>query len=106
MVRVFLDGILHSATQAINTAHQLNALFEEDLAKINALGRIKLPQVTVPLLSPALGMSAPTARSCLSILAKKGILKEITGMQRDKIYVYKNYLDVLEKGTDPCGASL
>ncbi len=114
----FLDGILHSATQAINTAHQLNALFEEDLAKINALGRIKyscikvweymkkLPQVTVPLLSPALGMSAPTARSCLSILAEKGILKEITEMQRDRIYVYKNYLDVLEKGTDPCGAFL
>ena len=109
----FLDGISHSASQAINTAHQLNCLFVDDFAKINALGRIKYscvkvweymkqhPQVTVLSLSKALGITAPTARSCLNTLVNEGILGEITGMQRDKVYVYKNYLNVLEEGTNP-----
>lgn len=109
----FLDGILHSANQAISTAHQLNYLFERDLAKINTLGRIKyscirvweymksLPQVTVPSLSQALKITAPTARSCLNTLVKEGILEEVSGMQRDKIYVYKSYLSTLEDGTVP-----
>lgn len=109
----FLDGILYSANQAINTAYQLNSLFEIDLAKINALGRIKysclkvwecmkeLPQVTVLSLSKSLGMTAPTARSCLNKLVEIGILKEITEMQRDKIYVYKSYLNALEEGANP-----
>jgi len=109
----FLDGISHATTQAISTAHQLNSLFEGDLAKINTLGRIKyscikvweymksLPQVTVPSLSQALKITPPTTRSCLNTLVEVGILTEITEMQRDKIYVYKNYLNTLEEGTIP-----
>ena len=109
----FLDGISYSASQAISTAYQLNSLFERDLAKINALGRIKyscvkvwgymkeLPQVTVPSLSKSLGMTPPTARSCLNTLVEEGILTETTGLQRDKIYVYKKYLSALEEGTNP-----
>ena len=29
------------------------------------------------------------------------ILSEIMGKQRDKIYVYRKYLDILELGADP-----
>lgn len=109
----FLDGILQSANQAISTAYQLNSLFERDLVKIKVLGRIKyscvkvweymknLPQVTVLSLSQALKITAPTARSCLNTLVKEGILIETTGLQRDKIYVYKKYLSALEEGTHP-----
>ncbi len=78
----FLDGIWYSAKQAVSTIAQLNFLFEEDLKKINALGRVRyscikvweyikrLPQVTVPSLAKIkdLGMTAPTIRNCLDIL--------------------------------------
>ena len=109
----FLDGIASSAKQVISTTYQLDSLFKEDFEKINKLGRIKyscikvweymkeLPEVTVSSLAKILGMSMPTARSCLNTLVQKGILIEATGMQRDKLYIYKKYLSILEQGTDP-----
>ncbi len=109
----FLDGIASSAKQVISTTYQLDSLFKEDSEKINKLGRIKyscikvweymkeLPQVTVSSLAKILGMSMPTARSCLNTLVQEGILIEATGMQRDKLYIYKKYLSILEQGTDP-----
>jgi hypothetical protein len=30
-----------------------------------------------------------------------GILEEITGQERDKIYLYRRYLNILEEGTEP-----
>jgi len=34
-------------------------------------------------------------------MLKLGILEEITGKQRDKVYVYRKYLDILSEGVDP-----
>lgn len=109
----FLEGVWKSAKQAINTAKEINHLFEQDLKKIDTLGRAKfsciealeqlkkLPQVSVPLLSELLNMTAPTARSSLNHLLELGILEEMSGKKRDKIYVYRRYLNILEEGTDP-----
>jgi Fic family protein len=60
-----------------------------------------LPQVTVPLLAHALGMSAPTVRSALNHMTAIGILEEISGHQRNKIYLYRTYLKLLEEGAEP-----
>jgi len=109
----FLEGVFSSATQALHTTREINKLFANDLANIDTLGRAKfscqqvleylkkLPQVTVPLLSKKLGMTAPTARSALNHMVHLGILKEVTGKKRDKIYVYQSYLNTLEAGTEP-----
>lgn len=109
----FLAGIYKTAKQALQTAQNINLLFENDLAKIATLGRArfscqqifeylqKLPQTSVPSLSKDLNITAPTARRALNHLLKLGILEEISGKQRDKIYVYRNYLDILEEGTLP-----
>ncbi len=109
----FLDGVVYTAKQAIETTQKMNKLFDNDLAKINTLGKAKfscintieylkkLPQVSVKLLAEKLNISAPTARNSLNNLVKLGIVKEITKKNRDKIYVYKKYLDILEYGTEP-----
>jgi Fic family protein len=109
----FLEGVTLSAQQATQTAHTINALFETDTAKINTLGRArlsclqaldylkKLPQVTVPVLSQALGCTAPTARRALNQMVDLGLLKEVSGQKRDKVYVYQAYLSLLEEGTEP-----
>lgn len=109
----FLEGISASAKQALNTETEINKLFEDDLAKIGSLGRARfscqqaldylkrLPQVSVKLLSQELGMSAPTARSSLKHMVELGILEEIRGKKKDKLYVYRKYLDILEDGTEP-----
>jgi len=34
-------------------------------------------------------------------MVKLGVLEEITGKKRDRVYAYKTYLNLLEEGTDP-----
>ena len=47
----------------------------------------RLPQVTVPLLAKELQMTQPTARSALNHLQSIGVLEEVSGKKRDKIYL-------------------
>ncbi|MCT4635329.1 MAG: hypothetical protein N4A31_03650 [Rickettsiales bacterium] len=113
MVRVFLEGVTESAKQAISSAKKINTLFEKDLLKIQKLGRSRLscievleylktmPQTSVPLLSKELGLTPPTVRSTFNSMLKLGILEEITGRQRDRVYVYRKYLDILGEGAEP-----
>jgi Fic family protein len=61
----------------------------------------KLPQVTVPLLAKELPMTPPTARSALNHLQSIGVLEEVSGKKRDKVYIYRKYLDILADGAEP-----
>ena len=109
----FLIGIYKSSKQAMQTAESINDLFAKDLEKISSLGRARfsceltleymklLPQVTVPLLAKELKMTAPTARSALNNLQSIGVLEEVSGKKRDKVYIYRQYLNILEDGAEP-----
>lgn len=109
----FLQGVSQSAKEAINSAARINALFENDFRKIETLGRAshsckrtlefmkRLPQVTVPLLEKALGITAPTARRSLNDLVTLGVIAEVSGKKRDKVYVYREYLNILQEGAEP-----
>ena len=109
----FLEGIYKSAKQGIHTVGLINHLFEKDYAKIATLGRARfscenvlnymkrLPQVSVSLIANELSMSAPTARSAIESMVGLGILEEISGKRRDRLYVYRQYLTILEEGAEP-----
>lgn len=112
-IEFFLTGIIESSNQAIKTTDDITHLFEKDKTTIEQLGRIKfsclqifdylkhLPQFSVPFIAKELNISQPTARAALNSMVKAGILEEITEKKRDKIYLYKNYLNILEYGTEP-----
>lgn len=57
--------------------------------------------MAVALLVKELEMTAPTARNALENLEKLGIVKEISGKKRDRVYTYHKYLKILERGTEP-----
>jgi Fic family protein len=109
----FLESVCKSSKKAVEAAQDINKLFSADLKKINFLGRSrgsciqvldylkKLPQVSVSLLSQELGMTAPTARSSLNRMVDLGIVEEVSGKKRDKIYVYRKYINILEEGAEP-----
>jgi Fic family protein len=113
----FLEGIYKSAEQAVEAASLINNRFSQDLIKLASLGRARfsceqileymkrLPQVTVPLLANELSMTAPTARSSLNNMVELGILEEMTGKKRDKVYVYRAYWNILEEGAKPFTAN-
>jgi len=109
----FLEGIILSSRQAIKTAEDINHLFFDDAEKIAHLGRARfsclqaldylkqLPQISAPSLASALSISTPTARSALNHMVNLGILEEISDKKRDKVYLYRKYINILEDGAQP-----
>ncbi len=111
----FLQGIIEVSKQGVKTAKEISNLFESDFSKLTHLGRVRfscekvleylkqLPQVTVPVLAKALDMTAPTARNALEKMVVLGIVEETSHKQRDKVYIYRQYLNILEEGAEPLG---
>jgi Fic family protein len=109
----FLNGVLETSTQAANTARQILALFDRDRQAIEALGRpassaLRVhqllqtkPLITIPLAAQALGLSRPTVASSLTHLQEAHIVRETTGRQRSRAFVYTRYLTLLNEGTEP-----
>jgi Fic family protein len=108
----FLEGVTETAEQATKTTSRMINLFNKDEEKIKKLGRAKdsalkvfehfksRPLNSIPSITKRLKMTAPTARASVNHLIKLGILKEISGKQRDKIFSYKAYMDILNEGTN------
>jgi Fic family protein len=108
-IAFYLEGVHTVAVDATNTARELIALFERDRQRIQALGRpsmnalavhelIKRRAVTtITAAAKATGTSFPTAAASLQRLEALGIVREATGQRRDRVYVYGQYLDVLER---------
>ncbi len=108
----FLEGVTETAEQATKTTSRMVTLFNKDEEKIKKLGRAKesalkvfehfksRPLNSVPSITKRLKMTAPTARASVNHLVKLGILKEISGKQRDKMFSYRAYMDILNEGTN------
>lgn len=112
-VNFFLQGVIETAEQAVKTAQRIMGLFGHDRIRIQAMGQAagnifrlhsylqKKPVLEIPKAAAEIGISQPTVTSALKRLEEIGVVKEITGKARDRIYVYKEYLDILEEGTQP-----
>ena len=46
-------------------------------------------------------MTKPTAAAAMRNLQSLGIVRELTGRKRNKLYVYQQYLRILDEGTTP-----
>jgi len=109
----FLTGVADTANQAFEAATRIVDLFKEDRERITAEGeraasalRIhdilqQIPFLTANQLVQHTGLSAPTVNAALSDLERLGIVKEITGRKRGRVFAYQQYLDILSEGTDP-----
>lgn len=112
-LRFFLTGVMQTAEQATAAARNILGLFEKDRAKIEKLGRPagsalrvheylqRKPITSAPKAAKKLGITEPTVRASLTHLQKLGIVKEMTGRQRNRLFVYRRYLDILDEGTEP-----
>ena len=109
----FLTGVKENADQAASAARRIVALFEEDQRRIEALGRPaasvlrvfqhmqRNPIVSIPATAQKIGISAPTVAKSLEHMRRLGILREITGRERHRLFVYEPYLAILNEGTEP-----
>jgi Fic family protein len=105
-LRFFLEGVQQTAQQATDTTGLILRLFDEDRRKGGSAQRVlgllrRHPITTIPNAAAELHLTAPTVRSAVENLEALGIVREITGKQRDRIYLYDQYVRILDKGTEP-----
>ena len=61
------------------------------------------PMVTLSRAMDLLGTTKPTAAKAIDALRKAGVLKETTRRERDRVYAYAAYLEVLTEDTAETG---
>jgi DNA-binding transcriptional regulator GbsR (MarR family) len=54
---------------------------------------------TIPELSKATEISKPVVARVLKELEDMKIVREVTGKKRDRVYVYKRYIEILDRDT-------
>lgn len=108
----FLECVCEAAMDGVDTARRLFSLIGNDRRKVaehraTTLPAVRLfdllpvhPMVTLSNTITFLQTSKPTAGKAIDALCRAGVLREITGKRRDRIYAYRAYLDVLSKDTD------
>jgi Fic family protein len=112
-VDFFLEGVETTAQSAVATARRLVTLFQQDSQRTQATGRaaanalrvldaLRLrPMCSLKQLCADSGMSFPTAGKAMQTLVTLGIARELTGQQRNRVFVYDGYLAILNEGGEP-----
>jgi len=111
--RFLLQGVVEVANQGVSTSRRILDLFEADKIKIETLGKAapsaiqiltfmqKRPVVSVNDLKKGLELTVPTLNTGLKNLENLGVVSELTGRQRDRLFAYQDYLAILSEDTDP-----
>jgi len=109
----FLDGITETSLQAADAAREILQLFESDRKRIEELGRPAASALRVHQLlqqkpltgineaAEKLKLSPPTVAKSIEHLEQLGVVRETTGRQRGRKFVYGEYLTILNRGTEP-----
>lgn len=108
-LKFFLVGVIETSKSAVLTFDAILQLQRSVDDRLERLGKrgidartvlnylYKRPVITVSLVADIIGKSAPTAYSLIADLEKADILQEVTGAQRNKLYIFREYLDLFNK---------
>lgn len=109
----FLRGVVEVSEGAAKTARRIIALREKHRTAVTEhLGRAagnghrileslyRHPFLSVAGAQEIIGTTYAAANNLVSLLAKIGILKEVTGQKRNRIFYYKPYINIFTEGTD------
>ena len=108
----FADAVIHAASQSVETAQRLSELADTDGQKIDTLkgisgtirqihrAMLKRPITSSQWIQKETGLTATTVNACLGELEKIGIIAEISGQQRNRLYRYTQYINIMDEGTE------
>lgn len=103
-LKFFLTGVRITAEDAMQRSKTILGLYEDVMRKAAALRRSVIPIAETLFAHPIIttqgarkhtGLAFDTARQALESLATAGIVKEITGQRRGRIYVFDRYIQIL-----------
>ncbi|KUG18981.1 hypothetical protein ASZ90_011310 [hydrocarbon metagenome] len=109
-LRFFLRGAIEVSNESIASAQEVirlkddvvDMLLEQNIGGANAVKLVyalfDTPIITAPEAAKVLGMSGPAAYQLIGKFEDIGILKEITGKQRFRKYMFVDYISIIERG--------
>lgn len=106
-LRFFLRGVADTAEEAAGKAERIFELREQHRSIVTAAAGpngLKLlstlyerPLVNVNLVGQAVGVTFPTANRLVKRFQELGLLREVTGQRRSRVFRYEPYLDLLDE---------
>ena len=109
----FFKGIEVTASGAVHTAQRLSRKFQDHAILIqNEAGRKagsvlrvyealkNRPIIPLRLAKEFCNLSFKTTSDAMGILADFGIVREITGNRRNRFYLYTDYIEIINEGTE------
>ncbi|MFC1889380.1 Fic family protein, partial [Thermodesulfobacteriota bacterium] len=112
-IAFFADAVRETANDAARAAHALMNMAKEHRDRIQSLGgsanstlRVhdqlqRTPVATIAKIVKATGLVPNTVAACMRRLEGLGLVGEITGKKRRRVFAYRPYLDILNEGTAP-----
>ncbi len=110
-ISFFMRGVRDTAEQAVATARRLASMIKDDRARIQGLAgpvssalRVHLalqahPVLTIGAAATKSGLTVPTVTVAMMSLESAGIVRELTGKRRNRVFGYDHYLALLNEGT-------
>lgn len=108
-VRFFLQGVAETAAKGRDVFQQILALRTGAEHKVLTLGKrapnarqalnlmYRKPMLSAADLEQGLAISHPTANALLRDFIRLGLLREVTGAARHRLYVFETYLDLFSR---------
>lgn len=107
-LRFFARGVEETANDAFAVAQRLRALTAADRLRVQGIGRpagsaLRVhealqarPLATIASAAKATGLSVPAVTDSLAALRELGIVREVTGRKRGRVFAYDAYLAALQ----------
>ena len=108
----FAEAVLVTAEGAVNTVQRLLRQAADDRERIGGLGRVAGSALRIqrafeerPIAAPRrlveqTGLTPATVNTCLQHLQQLGIITELTGHKRNRLFSYQAYLRILNEETE------
>ena len=112
-IAFFTEAVRETARQGVSTANRLTDIVEEDRVRTQSLKRLsgsalrvlnvlaRTPVVTVAKISRETGIVESSVSKALKAMMKLGLVKELTGGKRNRLFCYDRYMKILSEGMDP-----
>lgn len=108
-IKFFLQAVIETSEKSIDAFEQILQLKEDIELKIASFGKralnarkmlrflYKKPVFSMGDIQKELGISKPATNTLIKDFQSQNIVVEITGYERNRIFVFKDYLDIYQK---------
>ncbi len=105
-LKFFMEGIIETSQKSVETARKIIKLRDDHLNKVAGMGKsaergIKLlnalyrtPILRIKDVERIVSLSNPNALLLVERFVKLGILKELTGQKRNRVFAYQDYINL------------